>query len=335
MSGAPARTSRPRVLCTRRLAAATLRELGALFDVDLHDSERPLPRDELLERVGGADGLLAMLNDRIDAELLDAAPRLRVVANFAVGLDNVDIDAATARGVVVSNTPDAVTRPTAELALALTLALLRRVAEGDRRLRRGDPWEWTPTWMLGSALAGRTFGVLGYGRIGREAARLARAFEMDVVYTRRAGPLGDDDRWVGRDELLERADVLSLHCPLDDDTRHLIDREALSLMKPTAVLVNTSRGPVVDEQALVDGLRAGAIAGAALDVFEFEPAVTVDLLELDNVVVTPHLGSSTWEAREEMGALCVAALEAVLLRDTRPANAVNDPGAGGASSYRR
>ncbi len=323
MTEAPSGKTRPRVLCTRRLTAGTLRGLAESFDLDLHDSELPMPRHELLQRVRGADGILAMLNDRVDTELLDAAgPQLRIVANFAVGLDNVDVDAATTRGVLVSNTPGAVTRPTAELAIALTLALLRRVAEGDRRLRRGDPWEWTPTWMLGSALAGRTFGVVGYGRIGREAARLARAFEMDVVYTRPGGPRSEEPGWLARNELLARADVVSLHCPLNDETRHLIDRDALSLMKPSAVLVNTSRGPVVHEKALVDGLREGAIAGAALDVFEFEPAVTAELLELQNVVVTPHLGSGTWEAREEMGALCVSALEAVLLNDVRPGNAV-------------
>jgi lactate dehydrogenase-like 2-hydroxyacid dehydrogenase len=266
-----------------------------------------------------------MLNDRVDAELLAAGHRLRVIANFAVGVDNVDVDAATARGILVSNTPGAVTKPTAELALALTLALLRRLAEGDRHLRRGVPWEWTPTWMLGSGLAGRTFGVLGYGRIGRETARLARAFEMEVVYTRAGGQLSGHEGSLALEELLARADVVSLHCPLNDETRHLIDREALAAMKPTAILVNTSRGPVVHEQALVEALRAEEIAGAALDVFEFEPAVNAKLLELQNVVVTPHLGSSTWEAREEMGALCVSALEAVLLRDMRPANAVNYP----------
>ncbi|MEP7336060.1 MAG: D-glycerate dehydrogenase [Actinomycetota bacterium] len=326
MTEAPSGKTTPRVLCTRRLTAGTLRGLAESFDLDLHDSELPMQRDELLQRAHGVDGILTMLNDRVDAELLDAAgPQLRIVANFAVGLDNVDIDAATTRGVLVSNTPGAVTRPTAELAIALTLALLRRVAEGDRRLRRGDPWEWTPTWMLGSALAGRTFGVVGYGRIGREVARLARAFEMGVVYTRPGGPLDGEPGWLSHDELLARADVVSLHCPLNDDTRHLIDWDALSLMKPSAVLVNTSRGPVVREQALVEGLREGAIAGAALDVFEFEPAVTAELLDLQNVVVTPHLGSGTWEAREEMGALCVSALEAVLLRDVRPDNAVNVP----------
>lgn len=311
------------MLCTRRLDPRTLQALDESFELDLHDALEPLPRAELLARARDVDGILAMLTDRIDAEFFDAAgPRLRVVANFAVGLDNVDVGVAQNRGVLVANTPGAVTRPTAELALALTLALLRRVAEGDRFLRRGSPWEWSPTWMLGSALAGRTFGVVGYGRIGRAAARLARAFEMDVVYNRPSGPLEREPGWLPLDELLARADVISLHCPLNEHTRHLIDHRALSLMKPSAVLVNTSRGPVVSEEALVECLRGGGISGAALDVFEFEPRVTTDLLAFENVVVTPHLGSGTSEAREEMGALCVSALKAVLVEGRQPGNAV-------------
>jgi glyoxylate reductase len=293
-----------------------------LFELDLHDSDAPLQRSELLVRAGGMSGILSTLADRIDAELLDAAgSQLRVVANFAAGLDNVDVDAATARGVRVANTPGAVTRPTAELAIALTLALLRRIAEGDRLLRRRDAWDWTPTWMLGGGLSGRTFGAVGFGRIGRDTAALARAFGMDVVHTRRS--MRDDPAAIGFDELLRGADVVSLHCPLTADTRHLIDERALSLMKRDAVLVNTSRGPVVDERALVDALQHGQIAGAALDVFEFEPAVTAELLELENVVLTPHLGGATREAREEMGALCVGALKSVLVDGTDPDNVVN------------
>ena len=314
--------SLPRVLCTRRLTRSTLDRLAELFELDLHDSDSPLARSELLTRARGVSGILSTLSDRIDAELLDAAgPQLRVVANFAAGLDNVDIGAATARGVRVANTPGAVTRPTAELAIALTLALLRRIAEGDRLLRRREDWDWTPTWMLGAGLRGRTFGAVGFGRIGRETAALGRAFGMDVVHTRRE--TSDDPTAIGLDDLLRRADVVSLHCPLTADTRHLIDERALSLMKRDAVLVNTSRGPVVDERALVTALRNGRIAGAALDVFEFEPEVTAELLELENVVLTPHLGGATREAREEMGALCIAALHSVLVHGTDPENVVN------------
>lgn len=302
----------------------TLVRLAEVFDLDLHDSDKPLPRDEFLARAAGVGGILATLADRVDAELLQrAGPNLRVIANFAVGLDNIDVEAATARGVLVANTPSAVTRPTAELAIALTLTLLRRVAEGDRLLRRRVVWEWTPMWMLGSGLRGRTFGVVGLGRIGKDVAGLAQAFGMNVIYARRSGQTAGAPASVTLDELLGRADVVSLHCPLTAETKHLIDSRAISLMKPSAVVVNTSRGPVVDEHALVAALREQRIAGAALDVFELEPAVTAELLEMENVVLTPHLGGATWEAREEMGALCSAALVAVLIDGVEPENVVN------------
>ncbi|MCP9486028.1 MAG: D-glycerate dehydrogenase [Gaiellaceae bacterium MAG52_C11] len=294
-----------------------------MFDLDLHDSDAPLPRDLFLARADGVSGILATLADRVDSDLLQrAGPNLRVVANFAAGLDNVDVEAATARGVLVTNTPGAVTRPTAELAVALTLTLLRRVAEGDRLLRGRVAWEWAPMWMLGSGLKGRTLGIVGFGRIGKDAARLASAFGMNVISTRRPGQLADPAS-VPLDELLRSADVVSLHCPLTVETKHLIGSRELSLMRPTAILVNTSRGPVVDERALVAALQEQRIAGAALDVFEFEPAVTAELLELENVVLTPHLGGATWEAREEMGAQCAEALEAVLIEGVQPKYAVN------------
>ena len=274
-----------------------------------------LARDfALLEAPGGADGLVTMLTDRVDAAFLDAAgPQLRVVANYAVGVDNVDLDAARARGVLVANTPDVLTRSTAELAIALALALLRRVAEGDRLLRRRDNWRWAPTFMLGEGLAGKTLGIVGPGRIGGEAARLGTVLGMRVATAGRAEPLGP---------LLEEADVLSLHVPLTSETRHLIDAAALGRMRPTAVLVNTARGGLVDEAALVAALRSGALAGAALDVFETEPDVGEELLALENVVLTPHLGSATRQTREAMGMLCVEALRAVLLERRSPANAV-------------
>jgi glyoxylate reductase len=259
---------------------------------------------ELLDGPAGAAGLVAIPTLRVDGDLLDlAGPELRIVANYAVGLDNVDLDAARERDIVVTNTPDVLTRATAEHALALLLALVRRVAEGDRLIRRREPWRLQPTFMLGHGLAGRTLGVVGPGRIGREVARLAEALGMSTLSARRGEPLDD----------VLRADVVSLHCPLTDETRHLIREQSLALMRPDAVLVNTSRGAVVDEEALVSALRSGTIAGAALDVFEDEPEVHPGLLELENVVLTPHLGSATHEAREAMGVLCVDALKAVLL----------------------
>ncbi len=303
-----------------------VRELESAFDLELHDSEWPPLRAEVLARSAGKDGLLVMTNDAVDDEMLEAAgPQLRVVANHAVGIDNVDLEAATRRGVIVANTPEVLTVATAELAIALILSLLRRVSEGDRFLRTGKPWIWSPTFMLGTGMVGRTLGVVGLGRIGSEVARLATAHGMHVVYTSRTAKQCEYER-LELDVLLQRSDVVSLHCPLTDETRHLIGPEALGKMRPHAVLVNTTRGPVVDEEALVRALREGEIAGAALDVYEHEPEVHPGLLELRNVVLTPHLGSGTEDARESMGMLCVEALRAVLLEGRSPANALN-PGA--------
>jgi len=308
---------RPRAFATRRFPPRVRDELERSFELDVHDSEWPPAREALLARAAGRDGLMTMLTDRIDDELLDAAgPQLRVVANFAVGFDNVDVPACTRRGVIVSNTPDVLTQATAELTMALMLALVRRVAEGDRLVRRREDWIWAPNMMLGRGLAGLELGLVGYGRIGQAVARLAEAHSMTVLYsTPRSG--------ISLDELLARADGVSLHLPLSEETRHIIDAGALGRMKPTAVLVNTSRGPIVDEAELARALTDGTIAGAALDVFEREPEVTEALLGLENVVLTPHLGSATLETREAMGMLCVQALRAVLLEDRVPANALN------------
>jgi glyoxylate reductase len=307
---------RPRVFASRRFPDRVRAELERSFELDVHDSMWPLERNELLRRVAGRDGLMLMLTDRVDDELLDAAgPQLRIVADYSVGVDNIDLDACRRRGIVVSNTPDVLTETTAELTIALVLALLRRVAEGDRLIRRGERWIWAPNLMLGRGLGGLTLGLVGHGRIGRAVERLARAHGMHVVWTSRG-------RGRSLDTLLAEADVVSLHLPLSDETRHLIDAAALQRMKPTAVLVNTSRGAIVDEAALVEALAEGRIAGAALDVFEHEPDVHPGLLELENVVLVPHLGSATEETREAMGMLCVDALRAVLLEHRTPANTV-------------
>jgi glyoxylate reductase len=261
-----------------------------------------------------------MLTDRVDAELLDAAgPALRVVANHAVGFDNVDLESATRAGVVVANTPDVLTEATAELTLALVLDVARRLSEGDRLVRSGGAWEWSPTFMLGRGLRGRTLGIVGLGRIGNAVARLASAFGIDVVYAGGAGPF----ERVSLGELLARAHVVSLHCPLTPETHHLIGAAELRSMRPDAILVNTARGPVVDEAALAEALGAGEIAGAGLDVYEQEPEVPDSLRALPNVVLAPHLGSATEEARVAMGMLCVEALRSVLLEGRAPVNALN------------
>ncbi len=275
---------------------------------------------ELLEGPAGADGLVTVPGDAAGAALFDAVgPQLRVVAQYAVGYDNVDVEEATARGIVVANTPDVLTRATAELTVALILALLRRVVEGDRLVRRREPWSWEPTFLLGEGLEGRTLGIVGFGRIGRETARLAEGLGMRVVHSSRSGG-------VPLPELLREADVVSVHAPLTPETERLIGEAELRAMKRSAVLVNTSRGRLVDEGALVRALEAGEIAGAALDVFEREPEVHSGLLAREDVVLTPHVGSATTAAREAMGMLCVEALRAVLLEGRLPPNAL-DPAA--------
>ena len=309
-------TARPAVFASRRFPDRVRDELEASFDVEVHDSVWPPSREELLARVAGKDGLMLMLTDRVDDELLDAAgPQLRIVADYAVGIDNVDVEACRRRGVTVSNTPDVLTETTAELTIAIVLSLLRRVAEGDRLIRGGEAWIWAPNLMLGRGLPGLTLGLVGHGRIGQAVERLAVAHGMEVVHSTRSSG-------IPLDELLETADVVSLHLPLTDESRHLIDAAALDRMKPAAVLVNVSRGPIVDEDALVAALAEGRVAGAALDVFEREPEVHPGLLALENVVLVPHLGSATQETREAMGMLCVEALRAVLLDGRVPPNAV-------------
>jgi glyoxylate reductase len=274
-----------------------------------------LRRDfELVPSPQGAEGIVAMLTVTIDDAYLEAAgAQLQVVANYAVGVNNIDLEAARRRGIVIANTPDVLTRATAEIALTLMLSLLRRVTEGDRFVRRRTPWQFSLEFMLGESLEGKTVLIVGAGRIGRETARLAEAFGAHIVLA------GSDDEL---DTLLPDADVISLHTPLTPQTRHLIDARRLRLMKPAAVLINTSRGPVVDEAALAEALRAGVIGGAGLDVYEREPDVTEALLPLENVVLAPHLGSATRDTRVAMGMLCVGALRAVLLEGRTPANAV-------------
>jgi glyoxylate reductase len=260
-----------------------------------------------------ADGILALINSRIDDEYLEqAGPQLRIVANYGVGVDNIDLAAAARRGIVVTNTPDVLTETTAELAITLTLSLLRRVTEGDRFLRAGRTWGFGLEFMLGEGLRGKRFAVVGPGRIGRATGRLAEAFGAEPVL-------------VGRGELeraLPDADIVSIHCPLTPETKHLVDAHALALLRPSAVLVNTARGAIVDERAVIDALRDGRLAGAALDVFEHEPEVSAELLSFENVVVTPHLGSATRATREAMGRSAVGALRSLLLDGLQPQSTV-------------
>lgn len=262
----------------------------------------PIPRDELLRRVADKDALLSSLTERIDGSLLNAAPHLRIVANIAVGFENIDVAAAKARGVVVTNTPDVLTEATAEHTWALILSAARRVVEGDRLIRRGEWQGWAFDFMLGTELRGKQLGVIGAGRIGRAVAAKAPAFGMTAVFGKK-GKL---------DELLVSSDVITLHVPGGEATRHLIDRKALARMKRTAILVNTARGSVVDEEGLAWALQERLIAAAALDVYEHEPKVHEALLGLENVVLVPHLGSATRETRTAMADLAVSNILAVL-----------------------
>jgi glyoxylate reductase len=290
--------------------------LGSGIEIDQYDEETGLARAELLRRVREASALVPILADRVDTELLDTAPRLRVVANHAVGYDNIDVPACTARGVWVTNTPDVLTDATADLTWALILALARRLREGERMVRAGEYRGWAPTMLLGRDMTGHTLGILGYGRIGRAVARRAEGFGMRVLFTARGGG-------VPFDELLSESDVLSIHCPLTAQTRHLFGPAELLRMKKGAVLVNTARGPIVDEAALAAALAAGHLGGAALDVFENEPAVDPGLIGRDDVVLLPHLGSATQETREKMATIALENVELVL-RGERPRTPVNE-----------
>ncbi|MQA11342.1 MAG: D-glycerate dehydrogenase [Pseudonocardiaceae bacterium] len=307
-----------RVVVTTRIpdpAADLLRSAGELW---MPEDARKLGEDELRAAVRGADGVVAMLHDRIDGRFADAAgPRLRVVANTAVGYDNVDVPAMTERGVRVTNTPGVLTDATADLTLGLLLMITRRLGEGERLIRARQPWSFHISFMLGSGLRDKTLGIIGFGQIGQAVARRARAFGMRIVYSARnrvdPGVEAElDASHLSREQLLAEADVVSLHCPLTTETRHLIDAKALEAMKQSAFLLNSSRGPVVDEAALAVALRDGRIAGAALDVFEREPEVDAGLLDLENVVLVPHLGSATTETRTEMALLAARNVVAVL-----------------------
>jgi glyoxylate reductase len=279
-------------------------------------------RAELVAALGEADALIALLDVAVDAPLLEAAPRLKVVANHAVGYDNVDVATATRRGVVVTNTPDVLTDATADFTFALILAAARRLGEGEVLARSGAWTGWAPDQLLGQSIAGRTLGVIGFGRIGQAVARRAAGFRMQVVYSSPREVAGAGARRVEVAELLAASDVVTLHCPLTPATRHIIDAAALASMKPTAVLVNTARGACVDEGALAAALERGAIAAAGLDVFEKEPSIHPALLASRKVVLAPHLGSATLEARGGMARLCAEAVAAVLA-GRRPAHAVN------------
>lgn len=318
----------PRIALTRSLPGDAEAMLAAVGEPALPeraaDASGPLEPGELLRHVAGADALVCLLHDRVDEALLDAVgPQLRIVANVAVGYDNIDVEAARQRGVAVSNTPGVLTDATADLALALMLAVTRRVGEGERLIRSGEPWRFDLDFMLGAGLAGKRLGIVGLGEIGAAVARRARAFGLTIAYGgRRRAPAEREAELEAThlelDELLATSAIVSLHCPLTAETHHLLDARRLALLRRDAYLINTARGPIVDERALADALRERRIAGAALDVYEHEPQVEPALRELDNAVLLPHLGSATHETRAAMAELAARNVVAALMGDPLP-----------------
>lgn len=317
-----------KVYVTRAIPEEGLELLRSRCEVLVNPEDRPLRRDELLQAVHDVHGVVGLLTDRIDAEFFDTAPLLRGYANYAVGFDNIDVAEATRRGLPVSNTPDVLTKATAELAWALLFAVARRVAEGDRVMRSGQWPGWGPLQYLGLGVSGKTLGVVGAGRIGTAMALMSRGFGMKVLYTTGTGRRNEVlDRELAAESvpferLLREADFISVHAPLTPTTRHLFDNDAFSTMKRTAVLVNTGRGPVINEDHLVEALKQGRIAGAGLDVYEHEPAMARGLAELDNTVLLPHVGSATHTARMDMSLLAARNMLA-MLEGERPETCLN------------
>ena len=301
---------KPKVIVTRKLPDAVETRMRELFDTELNLDDAPMTRAALIDAVGRCDVLSPTITDEIDAELIAAAAaggRLKLIANFGAGVDHIDVAAASEAGIVVTNTPGVLTEDTADLTLALMMAVSRRIVEGANLAQAGDFKGWTPTWMMGRRITGKRLGIIGMGRIGQAVARRARAFGMSIHYHNRK-PVSpriaeelEATYWESLDQMLARMDIISVNCPHTPATYHLLSGRRLKLLQPHAILVNTARGEIIDESALAEGLAKGEIGGAGLDVFEFEPAINPKLLKLPNAVLLPHLGSATVEGRIDMG----------------------------------
>jgi lactate dehydrogenase-like 2-hydroxyacid dehydrogenase len=299
---------RPKVIVTRRLPDTVETRMRELFDARLNLDDQPMSREALLGAVKEADVIACTITDRIDADLIaQAGESLKLIANFGAGVDHIDVAAAAERGILVTNTPGVLTEDTADLTLALMMAVSRRIVEGANVAQAGDFAGWAPTWMMGRRISGKRLGIIGMGRIGQAVARRAKAFGMQIHYHNRkqvSSRIADElgaTYWESLDQMLARVDIVSVNCPHTPATYHLLSARRLKLLQPHAIVVNTARGEIIDESALADLLKAGTIAGAGLDVFEFEPTINPKLLGLPNAVLLPHLGSATVEARTEMG----------------------------------
>ncbi len=318
----------PDVVITRPILPFAIDALKQHARVSVHDkpgSEGPWTENELIDLIGDARAVLSLLSDPVTRRVLQAGPNLKIVAQYAVGVDNIDLEAAKELGIAVTHTPGVLTDSTADMAFTLLLATARNALQADQAVRTGTFKRWETTWMLGTELREKTLGIVGMGRIGQAMARRALGFGMNICYSDRT-PLNPSDerilnaRFISFQDLLNRSDILSLHCPLTPETHHLLDAAAFDRMKADAIVINTARGSIVDEVALVKALQSGQIAGAGLDVFEQEPRVHPDLLSLDTVVLAPHLGSATREAREAMARMCVESIIAILGKTERVPN---------------
>jgi len=315
--------AKPVVFATRRLPEAVMAKLQAAFDLRVDEKDLPLNKDELISGARIADGMIAMLSDVIDHEVLAASPTLKIVSNYAVGYNNIDLEAAKAQNIAVTNTPGVLTETTADLTFALLMAVARRIPEADQWVKSGQWSGWAPTEMMGTDIHGRHLGLIGMGRIAQAVARRASGFGMTVSYfsRRKLPPAKEADLRVTYrpfSELLKTSDYVSLHVPLNETSHHLINRKALFQMKKTAFLINTARGPVIDEAALCQVLESGRIAGAGLDVFEAEPMISPPLVHLKNVVTLPHIGSASLRTRETMGQMVFANLQAAFAGQKPP-----------------
>jgi len=316
---------KPKISITRNIPQPALDRLAEVFDISIHANDKAIGRQQLMQDVKDMDALLCLLTDSIDKELLEAAPRLKCVSNLAVGFNNIDLEYARSRNIAVCNTPGVLTETTADLTWALLLACARRVVEADNYARSGRFEGWEPLLMLGVDVFSKTLGIIGMGRIGSAVARRAEGFGMKVLwFDPQVDPKTVSDKYERADlrHLCSSSDFISIHVPLTPDTHHLVNSELLSLMRPTAVLINTARGPIVDEQALIKALRDKKIAAAGLDVFENEPEIPAELLELENAVLLPHIGSASIETRTKM-ALMAAENAIAVIQGTEPPARVN------------
>ncbi|MCT4565817.1 MAG: D-glycerate dehydrogenase [Maledivibacter sp.] len=313
---------RKKVLVTRSIPEEGINKLREYFDVEVNKLDRTLTYDELKEKVKDKDGVLCQLSDKIDRELMESGTKVKVFANYAVGYNNMDIDAGESMNIYLTNTPDVLTDATADLAWALLFAVARRVVEGDKYVRQGKFEAWAPKLLLGKDITGKTLGIIGAGRIGKSFAKKAKAFDMDILYYNRSRKKGFEEeteaKFVSLEDLLKKSDYVSLHTPLTKDTIHMIGDREFDMMKGDAILINTSRGAVVDEKALVRALKENKIWGAGLDVYENEPKIEEELKKLDNVVLCPHIGSATDETRINMAIMAADNIIAALGGKTPP-----------------